>query len=263
MSILSQSVREQGSVIYMEESWGRRILHLITPLIVYQGMTILIEIAAAVLWAARHQTDFLVDTDKLDQGKMMQAMSDFTVNYSLLIQGIAALISIFILLHMYRRDFSSRRFVFDSRSVAGPLWLLLIPTGIASSLCGNFYLNIGSLAQNSESFAQAEKMLFSGPFVIQLICIGFIIPVCEEFVFRGIIYMRMRQYSGVNMSIVFSALIFGLMHGNLIQGIYAFLLGVLLAYTFEKYGSLAAPVIIHICANLTALAISMAGEKKQ
>ena len=44
-----------------------------------------------------------------------------------------------------------------------------------------------------------------------------------------------------------------LYHFNLVQGIYAFVLGILLCYVYEKYETILAPVLLHISANLTAL----------
>ena len=46
-----------------------------------------------------------------------------------------------------------------------------------------------------------------------------------------------------------SSLFFGVYHGNLIQGCYAFFLGCVLAYAHEKYQNVLAPIIIHMVAN--------------
>ena len=87
----------------------------------------------------------------------------------------------------------------------------------------------------TENFEQSQKLLFSGPFVIQIIGIGMIIPICEELIYRGLIFMRMRQYCNVNLAIGLSALLFAAFHGNVVQGIYGFATGVLFAYVCEKF----------------------------
>ena len=92
--------------------------------------------------------------------------------------------------------------------------------------------------------------------MIQIIGIGMIIPVCEELIYRGLIFMRMRQYCNVNLAIGLSALLFAAFHGNVVQGIYGFATGVLFAYVYEKYGSLKAPVLVHVSANLMSLGLS-------
>ena len=132
----------------------------------------------------------------------------------------------------------------------------MIPIGILVSLAGNFLINLTNLTELSENFEQSQKLLFSGPFVIQIIGIGMIIPICEELIYRGLIFMRMRQYCNVNLAIGLSALLFAAFHGNVVQGIYGFATGVLFAYVYEKYGSLKAPVLVHVSANLMSLGLS-------
>ena len=50
-------------------------------------------------------------------------------------------------------------------------------------------------------------------------------------------------------AVMISALLFGLYHGNLVQGIYAFIMGCLLALVYEWTGSFVAPVLFHMIAN--------------
>ena len=96
-------------------------------------------------------------------------------------------------------------------------------------------INVSDLAAMSEGFEQSQQMLFSGPLAAQIIGIGVIIPICEELIYRGLIFMRLRQYCNVNLAIGISALLFAAFHGNIVQGIYAFVTGILFAYVYEKY----------------------------
>ena len=50
-----------------------------------------------------------------------------------------------------------------------------------------------------------------------------------------------------------SALVFGIMHMNLIQMFYGFFLGIVFAYAYEKYGSVKAPIAAHMAANLVSV----------
>lgn len=238
----------------MGESWGKRVWHLVTPMIVYEGITTIVELILSFVWAGRHINDFIVNNG-LDEEKLSEGLTTFISHYAILLQGIGALVSIFFLYRMYVKDYSRRRFVFDRESVARKMLLLLIPVGVFSSLSGQFFLNIGSFAQDSSSFQESETLIFSANAAAQVIFVGVVIPVAEEFVYRGLIYMRMRQYTNVNTAIILSSLIFALMHGNPVQGIYAFVLGVLFCYMYEKYGTLLAPVLLHVSANLLSVAV--------
>ena len=59
---------------------------------------------------------------------------------------------------------------------------------------------------------------------------------------------------------VVSALMFGIYHGNLVQGIYAFLIGMLLCLVYERTGRLLAAALFHGAGNLAVyLLIDVAG----
>ena len=241
----------------MNRSWGRRVFEVLSPLIIYEGLCIVVQTMISAGWAMGRAEEFLTQAGALNQKALMDALLQFTYRYGVLMQGIAALISIVILYRMYLKDYPKRRFVYDRSGITLPMWALLIPVGIVASFSANLFINIGSWALESEAFQNSEALLFSGPAALQLLFIGLVIPVCEELIFRGLIYMRMRQYANVNSAIMVQALIFALMHGNMAQGIYAFILGVLLAYVFEKYGSLKAPVLVHVSANLLSVVMGL------
>ena len=56
-----------------------------------------------------------------------------------------------------------------------------------------------------------------------------------------------------------SAVIFGVMHWNVVQFLYAGILGLLLAWLLERTGFLYAPVLAHIGANVMAVVRSEIG----
>ncbi len=51
-------------------------------------------------------------------------------------------------------------------------------------------------------------------------------------------------------SMIYSSLIFGILHGNAVQMVYGALLGFLLAWLYQKMGAIWAPILAHIFINL-------------
>ena len=80
-------------------------------------------------------------------------------------------------------------------------------------------------------------------------------PVMEEAVFRLGIYGLLRRTFMPKAAAFLSALAFGVYHGNMIQGLYAFLLGFVLARGYEKcpWGKYRMAVLMHAAANGAAL----------
>ena len=73
-------------------------------------------------------------------------------------------------------------------------------------------------------------------------------PVFEELIFRGAFLHVLAPY-GKRFAIAFSALLFGLMHGNIVQLPVAFFLGLLLGYVAIEY-SLQAAMVLHSLCNV-------------
>lgn len=87
--------------------------------------------------------------------------------------------------------------------------------------------------------------------IIQLVYVCVIGPVIEELVYRGIIIKLLSPY-GRLMSAFMSALIFGLMHGNISQALSAFGGGLIYALITVRYNSIAPTIVMHIINNTIA-----------
>lgn len=73
-------------------------------------------------------------------------------------------------------------------------------------------------------------------------------PILEEYVFRKLIVDRTVRY-GQGVAVLLSGLIFGLFHGNMNQFVYAFGMGVFLAYLYVKTGNIKVTIALHMLVN--------------
>lgn len=75
-------------------------------------------------------------------------------------------------------------------------------------------------------------------------------PLCEEVALRGIT-MKLFERAGIPFALVnlSQAALFGLVHGNWVQGIYAFGVGLVLGYVRHCYGSLYPAILLHTVYN--------------
>lgn len=95
------------------------------------------------------------------------------------------------------------------------------------------------------------------PLILCILAVGVVPAICEESVYRGVLY---NEYRKVNpkLAIVFSALLFGLLHQNLNQFAYAFVLGLIFALVIEATDSILATMIIHFVINSTSIVLNYA-----
>jgi membrane protease YdiL (CAAX protease family) len=93
------------------------------------------------------------------------------------------------------------------------------------------------------------------PLGLMTLIIGVIGPVAEEVFFRGLAYNSLKRRFGVPAGILLSAAFFSAIHGNPLAFIPIFLMGVVLAWVYERTGSLAAPIGIHCANNLLVVVL--------
>ena len=94
-----------------------------------------------------------------------------------------------------------------------------------------------------------------------LIAGGFIGPVCEEVIFRGVILKGFLKTFHPAKAIIFSSLIFGVIHFMPLQVISAFFAGLVLGYIYYKTRSLWLPIIIHVINNVIAFTLGLDAEQ--
>lgn len=85
-------------------------------------------------------------------------------------------------------------------------------------------------------------------------------PVCEELVYRGLVYQRLCREIPAAAAAAASSLIFAVGHGNMIQFLYAFPMGLLLCVVSGKKGSrqnVFLPIMMHLGANLFSVAATL------
>ena len=86
-------------------------------------------------------------------------------------------------------------------------------------------------------------------------------PLLEEIFFRGVILDGfLKNYKALH-AILVSAFIFALVHGNLVQGLNAFILGVLFGWIYWKTKSIIPTIILHAINNALAFAASFYSDE--
>ncbi len=78
-------------------------------------------------------------------------------------------------------------------------------------------------------------------------------PLAEELVFRGLIFRYARHALPFWLANIWQALLFGLIHGNFIQGIYAFVLGLILGFICHRGRGIKYSIPVHIVFNIAGV----------
>lgn len=81
-------------------------------------------------------------------------------------------------------------------------------------------------------------------------------PVCEELIFRGVTLRQAEKCLPFWLANLMQAVLFGFFHMNLIQGVYAFCLGLVLGYVCERGGSIYHAILLHLLFNFWGTVLS-------
>ena len=163
-------------------------------------------------------------------GSSVENWSDTAVSFLLLSSALSVILFGFL----YRADCSERleyREVRAPRRLDGTSILWISVASIAFSMVGNNLIDISPLPELSGSYEETSAMLMSGSLILQLLCVGILAPIVAWAIFWG-------------------GLLFGIFHGNIVQGVYASFFGWFLCWLMERFGSIKATCLSHMVSNM-------------
>lgn len=115
----------------------------------------------------------------------------------------------------------------------------------------------GMLGISSDSVIDG-MLTSSNPWVV-FVCVCILAPIFEELIFRKILIDRLSTF-GDGIAIVFSAVAFGLFHGNITQFIYATAVGIILGYLYTLTRRIEYTVVLHAILNFLGGLVPMGVE---
>ncbi|MBQ8327741.1 MAG: HAD hydrolase-like protein [Lachnospiraceae bacterium] len=160
------------------------------------------------------------------------------------VNGIGMVIGVFVVKNIYREE------KMPAKRVEFQQMVPVILIGICASLGINIVFELLKITESSATYTQTATAQHSVPLWLGILLYGVISSVAEEVVFRGIIYQRLKKYFAVIPAMICSSVLFGAYHGNVVQGIYGSIMGMLIVISYEWCKTLAAPVLLHSVANL-------------
>ena len=145
---------------------------------------------------------------------------------------------------------------FSLKKIRPAMIPLAVLTGIVSFFAFNGVMQLlsGIIPGEAENYAQNMDSLMDGAALpVRILVIALVPAISEETLFRGYILGSLKKKLAPRAVILITALLFGIFHMNLFQGIYAALLGAVLAGAVYLTESILPASIIHFTANLLAV----------
>lgn len=121
---------------------------------------------------------------------------------------------------------------------------------------GIINLIVASMTGRNAAAMNPVNGLMNGMSWLTILYVSVIGPIIEEYVFRWKLLNRLRPL-GERAAILFSALAFGLLHGNLTQMLYATAIGIIFGYAAVKTGRIKYNCIMHIMVNSISTVLAL------
>lgn len=235
---------------------------LLIPLLAYWGTIMVASVLVGfvlTLFNAEELGQITGGADLADSSVMQQVMILYMkamLKYQTQIQGIVMLCTIPVsYFFFFRKDrmWEKEHQIPVPEQAPAKDYIWLVVFGIAFNLGMSCLMTLTNLATSDQGYLDTSAAFYYAPVPIQILCLGIIVPLAEELMFRGILFKRSKENSTFWAAAIFSSIMFVLVHSNSVQMIYTMVLGLFLAYVYEKYGSFKAPVLVHMTVNLAAV----------
>lgn len=118
---------------------------------------------------------------------------------------------------------------------------------------------LGFLGYQSYTSSSADYSILS--FVINILLIAVLPAFCEEFLHRGML-IQGTKHIGFKNAILISALLFGLLHFNITQFGYAFVVGLIMGFVSVVAKNIWPAIIIHFTNNFLSVYLDFANANK-
>lgn len=186
--------------------------------------------------------------------------------FQLVIGALASVVSVFVpfavVYGFYSKGDREKCFEFG-KPVSAKAFILAVSAGFMLCLVSNY------ISAGFDSFVEGFGVTFTDietkqpsnitEFLLLTLECAVVPALVEEFAVRGIIMQPLRRY-GDRFAIVMSAVIFALMHGNMMQIPFALMAGIALGYFAVSTGSIWTSVAIHFMNNFFSVLLSSTNQ---
>lgn len=182
-------------------------------------------------------------------GNLSNLVQQSVMNNIYIITSISAIVTLIIYILIFSNKENNLWQTCRFKAIKAKQFLNIMIATLGLSMFSGAFVNLlinkfPSYNKVQESVTAAYGSAFS------MIALIILIPIFEEILFRGIVFNELKKYLNLVAAIIIQAVIFGIFHGNLLQGIYAFILGSFLALVYYWTDSIVSNISAHIFYNL-------------
>ncbi|MCL1793033.1 MAG: CPBP family intramembrane metalloprotease [Oscillospiraceae bacterium] len=227
----------------------KNIWKIICYPLLYLGAQIVVSVFYAV--AAAVAIGVQIAMENAASGKKVDAENIGEIIFSEIDLKIPMIISIFaaflVMFLILRKEWKAER-LWNLKNI-GPAFVFCLSLGFAMNILTNCVLSFLPIREYSSPIDD----IVGSNLVFDFLVFALFAPILEEIIFRGVVQRRLAKMVNLHFAIILQAFLFGLIHMNFIQGMYAFVLGIIIGYIYHWHDSIWFAFAIHISFNATSI----------
>ena len=127
---------------------------------------------------------------------------------------------------------------------------------VSTVLIGIMAVVLQQLGMEPEPQAAEQALTVIDPW-LAILAIVVLAPIAEEIFFRGVVFNAWLREGGRRFAFIGSALLFAVIHVSLLSLLPIFALGLMLAWIYDRTGTLVAPIAMHATVNGISVALAL------
>lgn len=215
------------------------------------GIAIVVMIVEVLIEVMKVGPEIMSDMDaymQLVNDVIMEAASDGTVGYHIVGTIVFAIWYYF----SFKKPRPKVLGAFKKLTWKNVLISVVCGIGLCFFANGTVFVEYVVVPDVVEAYIEMAELAGLGTELLVILAAIILAPIGEEFVCRGLTQKFAKKAFGKFwIANIIQAFLFGLMHLNWVQGIYAFVIGLVLGWLVERYDSIVLAMIVHFVVNFS------------
>lgn len=198
----------------------------------------------------------------MDPLQMSTELTEFLYRNMIPATIVTQLLTLPFVIWFYRRD-KKKNPANTRKNEIRPLdTVLVVVLGISCCISLNGLIGYSHLSDLFPGFSDISPSLYKSSMILQIISMVILAPIVEELLCRILCFDRLKEAFKPVTAMILSSLFFGLLHMNVVQGVYAFGIGMCFVLVYEKTRRIYIPMLAHGVANAMSVLIArFSGER--
>ncbi|MDO5520220.1 MAG: CPBP family intramembrane metalloprotease [bacterium] len=232
------------------------VLGCLVPMLIFWGVQMVIGVIAGIVIVVAT----IVQNSSFQTATQLEDLMYQNIAQSMPYLLLASTLSTTIIGFIWYRKKYKKRYDYSLKEVAKAKdYIYIVLTALAASFSIDLIILLVAAIfphalSNYENLMDAAGI---GSSAIAFLTAAFLAPIGEECIFRGVIQRKAEKFMPFVLANLLQAFLFGVMHWNIVQSSYAFVLGLILGYIRHKYQTVRMSVLFHMVFNIIGQTVPM------